>query len=67
MYMVESVKNDVHFQVYHFSKPVRGFSIKILLFGWMELGLPTPVSHPPSWRMHLHRFSIKSYCLVGWS
>ncbi len=29
------------------------FSIKILLFGWMELNLQTLVSHPPSQGMHL--------------
>jgi len=31
----------------------QGFSIRILLFGYMELDLPTPVFHPPSWGAHL--------------
>ncbi len=30
------------------------FSIRILLFGLMELDLPTPVSNPPFWGTHLH-------------
>jgi hypothetical protein len=30
----------------------KGFSIRIRLFGYMELDLPTPVSHPSSWGMH---------------
>jgi hypothetical protein len=34
--------------------PVRGFSIRILLFGLIELDLPTPVSNPPFWGTHLH-------------
>ncbi len=28
--------------------PARSFSIRIVPFGWLELDLPTPVSHPPS-------------------
>jgi len=28
--------------------PTRVFSVRIILFGYMELDLPTPVSHHPS-------------------
>jgi hypothetical protein len=30
----------------------RRFLIRILMFGWMELDLPTPVCHCPFWGMH---------------
>jgi hypothetical protein len=34
--------------------PTRGFSIWILLFGYTESDLPTPVSHPPPPQEHTH-------------
>ncbi len=34
--------------------PSRGFLIRIQLFGYMELDLPTPLSLPPSLGMRLH-------------
>jgi len=35
-----------------------GFSIRLLMFGYMELDLLTPVSQPPSGGMHQHSIII---------
>jgi hypothetical protein len=43
--MVNSVKSGIRFQVYFWpALPAKGFSIRILFFGQMEIGLPKPVS-----------------------
>jgi hypothetical protein len=41
----------------------QGFSIKILLFCLMEINLPTPVHHPPSWGCSCVAYPPPKICL----
>jgi hypothetical protein len=63
VYVVDSPKISIipSLSLLRLTQPTMGFSIKILLFGQMELDvpIPVPVPYPPSQGMRTH--SLKAY------
>ncbi len=60
---LQILKISLALSVFRPALQAREFSIRILLFGWMELDLPTPVSHPPSWETRLYSHAEYPQCV----